>query len=104
MSGCLITKTGKVIECKDGQTHNRTCRTVLHILLNDFISKKTGGLRVKLYREEAAIEAFDFPTQKQTYKINAILRTNDVFKLTTSFRGRCDIKTSFFRPIRRLQV
>ncbi len=100
MSGCLITKTGKVIECFAGGTHEQTCRFTFGLLLPQFISKKIGGVRVKLYQSEAVIEGFDFPTPKQRYKINAILRINDIFKLTTSFRGGYDVKDSFNRPIR----
>ncbi|HDY88537.1 hypothetical protein LCGC14_0360460 [marine sediment metagenome] len=101
MSGCLITKTGKIIECKAGQTHNTVCWDVLNTLLSDFL--KSGGIRVKVYIDEAAIEGFDFPTPKQRYKINTILRINDIFKLITSFRGQWDVKTSFNRPIRRIK-
>ena len=104
MSSCLITKTGKVVECLPGATHERTCVLTFKLSLCEFLNKKAGGVRVKLYQDEAAIEGFDFPTPKQRYKINAILRINDIFKLTTSFRGGYDVKNSFSRPIRSLRI
>ena len=100
MSNFLITKTGRKVECNGGRNHDTICKDILHTTLDKFI--RSGGVRVKIHDEQAAIECYNIPNSQQTGKVNGILRRNQIHCLVTSFKGGYDIRDSFSRPIRKI--
>lgn len=99
MPDVLITKTGKVVECLSGGTHEQTCLLKLHKTLQQFI--KDNGVRVNCRTERIAIEAHNHLTFKQICKINAILRANEIYAVYSCIKGVEQVKNSF-RSIRGL--
>lgn len=99
MPDVLITKTGKVVECLSGGTHEQTCLIKLHRTLQQFI--KDNGVRVNCRTERIAIECNNHLTIKQVCKVNSILRNNEIYAMYACIRGREQVKNSF-RPIRGL--
>lgn len=98
---CLITKTGKIVECVHGQTHEQVCKFTLKTTLKRFLHS---GVRVKMYRSEMIFESTGKPIKKQIAIMNGILRKNDVFELMTDFDNNYNIRKSFARPIRRIAI
>lgn len=94
MSNCLITRTGKVIECTGGATHEITAKRELPYDVGFFLDDR-GGIRVKVCwpdTETIAIEFYYDLTESQIKAIKKILRENDYYavilesELITRFR------------------
>ena len=79
MSNCLITRTGKRIDCYGG-IHKATCKYELHISMNTFL--KRGGIRIKICwpdTETIAIEYYHKLTELQIRAIRKILRQDNYY-------------------------
>lgn len=94
---CLITQTGKRIDCDNGQTHEVVCKHKLGIPADRFLLKQ-GGIRVKVCwpdSETIAIEYYHRLTEKQENAIKKILRENDYYAIILNMQV-----ITKFRPIR----
>lgn len=92
---CLITRTGKRIECYSG-IHKETCKYELHISMNTFL--KRGGIRVKICwpdTETIAIEYYRKLTELQIRAIKKILRQDNYYAIILE-----SSLITKFRPIR----
>lgn len=94
MSNCLITKTGKQIDCIGG-THEINCKLQLKITLTQFMNG--GGVRVMIRHDMAAVEFYEPMTDKQNRVVNKLLKQQPIYVLICAFKT-----ITKFRPIRSL--
>ena len=94
MSNCLITRTGKRIDCLIGETHEITAKRELPYDVDFFLTDR-GGIRIKVCwpdTETIAIEYYYKLTDSQIRTIRKILRQSNYYaiilesKLITKFR------------------
>lgn len=100
---CLIIRTGKIIKCIHGQTHEQVCKFTLKTTLLRFLRS---GIRIRIFnrRDDSILvaESNNRPAAKQTGIINGILRKNEIYMLITQFNDNYERKSNFTRPIRRM--
>jgi len=89
---CLITKTGKQIDCTSG-THEINCVQQLKMTLTQFMNE--GGVRVLIRHDTAAIEYYEPMTDKQNRIINKLLKEQPIYCIVCAFKT-----ITKFRPIR----
>lgn len=100
MTNCLITKTGKVVECMPGAIHSAVCQHKLHTDLTTFLAKQS-GCRVKMGWPEThddksiAIEFYRKLSAIQLQIIRSILRKDDYYTVVLVRET-----ITRFRPIR----
>lgn len=88
---CLISKTGKTVDCTGG-VHDILCRTQFKTTLAKFLS--SGGVRVMVRHDTAAIEYYEPMTDKQNRVVNKLLKEQPIYVIVCAFKTI--IK---FRPI-----
>lgn len=96
MTNCLITKTGKIVECTPGAIHSAVCQHKLHTDLTTFLAKQD-GVRVKagLNPDVIAIEFYRKLSAIQSAIVSRILR-DGVYYTVVLVRETI----TRFRPIR----
>lgn len=87
---CLITQTGKQVDCF-GAPHDVVTKQHFRCKLSTFL--KRGGCRVKLYQRHGAVECGQRLTTKQLRKVNRILRDGCLYSLVTHIAGK--LKTNY---------
>lgn len=89
---CLITKTGKQIDCTGG-THEINCRLLLETTLTKFLS--SGGVRIMIRHDTVAVEFYEPMTDKQNRAVNKLLKEQSIYVIVCAFKT-----ITKFRPIR----
>lgn len=92
MSNCLITRTGKQIDCTAAR-HNILCQQQLKMTLAKFLS--SGGIRVMIRHDTIAIEFYKAMTNKQNRIINKLLKEQPIYCIVCAFKT-----ITKYRPIR----
>lgn len=92
MSNCLITKTGKQVDCTSAM-HQIICKQQLGITLTQFMND--GGVRVLIRADTAAVEFYEPMTDKQNRVVNKLLKEQPIYCVVCAFKT-----ITKFRPIR----
>lgn len=92
MSNCLITKTGKRIDCTSAM-HQIICKQQLKMTLTQFMNG--GGCRVLVHNDTMAVEFYEPLTDKQNRVVNKLLKEQPIYVLVCAFKT-----VTKFRPIR----
>ena len=92
MSNCIITKTGKRIDCTAAM-HQIICKQQLKITLTQFMNE--GGCRVLIRNDTMAVEFYEPLTDKQNQIVKKLLKEQPIYVMVCAFKA---IKK--FRPIR----
>lgn len=80
---CLISKTGKTIDCTAVQ-HDILCRLKLKITLAKFLS--SGGCRVMIRHDTMAVEFYEPLTDKQNQVVNKLLKEQPIYCIVCVFK------------------
>lgn len=89
---CLITKTGKRIDCTSAM-HQIICKQQLKMTLTQFMNE--GGVRVMIRHDTAAVEYYEPMTDKQNRVVNKLLKEQPIYVIVCAFKT-----ITKYRPIR----
>lgn len=96
MTNCLITKSGKIVECTPGAIHSAVCQHKLHTDLTTFLAKQSGcRVKISLNPETIAIEFYRELSAVQSSIVTRILRDGTYYTVVLVRET-----ITRFRPIR----